>query len=183
MATFPSTSTSTSTSTSPSWSTVSSPNANAAQTFNAVACTSASDCWGVGNRYNTNVWRDVTLIEHWNGTAWTIITSPNAMSEDGFVESSFLDSVTCTSASDCWAAGHYDWHIDEQPLVLHWDGASWTVTKTPNTGAGALLKSVTCVSTSDCWAVGNYDSKYSVVAGPNQTLTEHWNGVVWAIVP
>ena len=84
----------------PSWSTVSSPNANAAQTFNAVACTSASDCWGVGNRYNTNVWRDVTLIEHWNGTAWTIVTSPNAMSEDGFVESSFLESVTCAAASD-----------------------------------------------------------------------------------
>ena len=42
-----------------------------------------------------------TLTEHWNGTAWSIVTSPNAS------QGNVLSGVTCTSASDCWAVGEY----------------------------------------------------------------------------
>jgi hypothetical protein len=35
-----------------------------------VSCVSASDCWSVGSRFNgVDVF---SLIEHWNGTAWSI---------------------------------------------------------------------------------------------------------------
>ena len=37
-----------------------------------VACVSAADCWGAGSYYNGSA--DRSLIEHWNGTAWTIVT-------------------------------------------------------------------------------------------------------------
>jgi len=66
-----------------------------------VTCTSASDCWAVGD-YNTGSvggWR--ALIEHWNGTAWSIVTSPNTSGTQYY-----LRDVTCASASDCWAVGH-----------------------------------------------------------------------------
>src|SRR5207244_508039 len=125
------------------------------------------------------------LIEHWNGTSWAIVNSPNATSLDNFIEDSYLNGVTCASASDCWAVG-YDFSSPNegfQPLIEHSNGTLWSIVAAPNTGAGALLDSVTCPSTSDCWAVGHYDASYATVPHPNQTFIEHWNGVTWVIVP
>ena len=63
-----------------------------------MTCTSASDCWAVGNYNNGDV--DYTLIEQWNGTSWAIASSPNSLFRyDGLV------SVTCASPSECWAVG------------------------------------------------------------------------------
>jgi hypothetical protein len=36
----------------------------------SVSCTTASDCWAVGGTYSP---ADDVLIEHWNGTAWTLV--------------------------------------------------------------------------------------------------------------
>src|SRR5207302_4510573 len=41
------------------------------------------------------------LIERWDGTSWTIVSSPNTSATD----SNHLKAVTCVSASDCWAVG------------------------------------------------------------------------------
>src|ERR1043166_4326896 len=71
-------STSTLAATSGSWSLVDSPNAEATQTpnsLNGTTCVSASDCWAVG--YYVVGTTQQTLIEHWDGTEWTIVTSPN----------------------------------------------------------------------------------------------------------
>ena len=61
----------------PRWSIVKSPNNGSPGTNLLVGntCSSASDCWAVGysdigSGYNT-------LIEHWNGSAWAIVSSPN----------------------------------------------------------------------------------------------------------
>jgi hypothetical protein len=89
------------------WSIVSSPNKSATQNnyLRNVTCTSASDCWAVGyyNFNGTTLPPSHTLIEHWNGTTWSIVTSPNTTATQG----NFLNDVTCTSASDCWAVGSY----------------------------------------------------------------------------
>ena len=39
---------------------------------------SASDVWAVGYYQDTSAGTYQTLIEHWNGTAWSVIASPNA---------------------------------------------------------------------------------------------------------
>ena len=41
-----------------------------------------------------------TLTEHWNGTAWSVVASPNA----GTINS--LQSVAAVSANDVWAVGY-----------------------------------------------------------------------------
>ena len=48
----------------------------------------------------------MTLIEHWNGISWSIVTSPN-----NGTSGLQLNGVTCASASDCWAVGmpRYNW--------------------------------------------------------------------------
>ena len=43
-----------------------------------MTCVSASDCWAVGYYiYSSGVYIYQTLIEHWDGTSWAIVTSPN----------------------------------------------------------------------------------------------------------
>jgi hypothetical protein len=47
---------------------------------------------------------DDTLITHWDGSLWSIVSSPN---RTGF-QYNFLNAITCVSANDCWAAGTSD---------------------------------------------------------------------------
>src|SRR2546425_425701 len=128
----------------PGWAIVTSPNANVAQMFNGVACASASDCWAVGNRYNSQVLRDVTLFEHWNGTAWVVVPPTNSAT------SNFLSSVTCASASDCWAVGYLKNGSVDQTLIERWNGTLWTVVASPNTSStqSNQFNGVTCASAS-----------------------------------
>ena len=166
------------------WSVASSANRPAAETvdyLDDVACVSASDCWAVGyysaGRYSGGV--DLkTLIEHWDGTAWTVVKSPNA---DDLVHN-YLTDVACVSASDCWAVGYYGnstGSVKQQTLILRWDGAEWTKAGSPNTSVDEanLLHAVTCVSAWDCWAVGYHSTPTGA-----ETLIERWNGSDWTIV-
>jgi hypothetical protein len=152
-----------------SWVVVSSPNTLPTQdnVLNGVTCVSASDCWAVGYYYSNGVASNGTLIERWNGTSWSIVSSPSNSASAKNV----LNGVTCVSASNCWAVGSYYTGGGDQTLIEHWDGTLWTIAPSPNTSDRAtnILSGVTCVSASDCWAVGNHYN-----GGPFQTLTEHY---------
>src|SRR5581483_4697048 len=103
-----------------------------------------SDCWAVGDYYGTDLLAQ-TLIEHWDGTSWAIVSSPNISTADH----NFLLGVTCVSASDCWAVGYYaNDNFLPQTLVERWDGTSWAIVSSPNTSTTEpnLLIGVTCVS-------------------------------------
>src|SRR5207245_11156062 len=75
-------------------------------TLYGVTCASASDCWAIGDDqtyvhdFQTP---NQTLTEHWDGTSWSIVSSPNV----GTNHYNYLAGVTCASASDCWAVGTY----------------------------------------------------------------------------
>ena len=159
-----------------SWAIVDSPNASGKQRNQlfGVACVSASDCWAVGvYRGPAN---DQTLIMRWNGVLWTIVPSPNA----GVSKKNVLTSVTCVSASDCWAVGQHTPGLNDQTLTLHWDGTSWSIAASPNISATKphQLNDVTCTSASNCWAVGEYlNPSFSL-----ETLTMRWDGSSWAFV-
>ena len=160
------------------WSIVSSPNTSTTQNnyLQGSSCVSTSDCWAVGYYYTGTY--DQTLIEQWNGTSWSIVTSPNATT----TENNQLNGVSCVSASDCWAVGHYTYTNGvAQTLIEQWNGTSWSIVTSPNTSTvqGNYPLSVSCVSASDCMAVGYY---YTGSGGYYQTLTEGWNGTSWSIV-
>jgi hypothetical protein len=114
-----------------------------------------------------------TLIESWNGSRWTIQSSPNASTND------VLTRVRCTSAASCEAVGYFlnSSNVD-QTLVESWNGSSWTVQLSPNEGANSNdLESLSCVSATSCEAVGVYINSSNVP----QTLVESWNGSSWTI--
>jgi hypothetical protein len=64
---------------------------------------------------------------------WAIVNSPNTSA----AESNRLWAVTCLSDSQCWAVGdHYPGNAvtSAQTLIQHWDGTSWAIVSSPNTG-------------------------------------------------
>ena len=70
--------------------------------LDGVAATSAASAWAVG--WYGNGTAGGTLVEHWNGMAWTVQKSPNP----GGANKDLLDGVAATSASDAWVVGAYD---------------------------------------------------------------------------
>ena len=60
-----------------SWSIVKSPNLGLESVLKAVTPRSASDIWTGGYNLNNNNGPQQTLIEHWNGSSWSIVKSPS----------------------------------------------------------------------------------------------------------
>ncbi|MGD0395211.1 MAG: hypothetical protein ABSC41_21525, partial [Acidimicrobiales bacterium] len=133
-------------------------------------------CTAVGTyEYSSDVF--ATLAEVWNGTRWTVQTTPNP--KDAI--DSYLDAVSCSSATACTAVGQYESSsYAEVTLAEVWNGTSWTVQTTPNpSGAfyGTELYGVSCSSPVACTAVGTYEYR----SGVSETLAEVWNGTSWTI--
>src|SRR2546421_158680 len=156
------------------WTVVPSPNPGVAgNELLAAAIVSARDVWAVGYFRNaSNVLQ--TLIEHWNGHKWSVVSSPNAG-----MQNNQLAGVTAVSATDIWAVGNFEpaINVPVQTLTLHWNGTSWSVVSSPNVGSGFnTLQAAAAVSTNEVWAVG----QSSTASGVVQTLIEQWNGTVWS---
>jgi hypothetical protein len=158
-----------------SWSVVPSPNQDGTNGYSgysltnvlrSVAAVSADDIWAVGS-YGTT-----SLIEHWNGSAWSIVPNPNVQSQENY-----LESVAPVAANDVWAVGYSQTVLTDptgeyqeyypSTLIEHWNGAYWSIISSPNpsTVPDNQLFGVAVVSPNEAWAVGDYDSN---------TLTEHY---------
>ena len=86
-----------------------------------------------------------TLAAVWNGTTWAIQPTPNPSAGVG---GSFLNAVSCTSATACIAVGHYvDSTGNAKPLAERWNGTSWAIQTVPlPSGAQyAFLFGVACI--------------------------------------
>ena len=144
------------------WVIVTSPNEadSTSDVLNSVSCTSSSFCEAVGHFFLDDGF-DSTLVESWNGTAWSIVSSPNASDDNN------LASVWCTSSTDCVAVGDEASPAFTYTLIESWDGTSWTVTTSADPTMDNWLSGVSCTSFTDCVAVGYYENS-SVL----QTLVE-----------
>jgi hypothetical protein len=140
--------------------------------LHSVAAVSANDVWAVGSSHNGSL-PSRTLIQHWDGAQWTIVSSPSPDTQ--FNE---LRSVAALSVNDIWAVGYRGGTRTETPIetfILHWDGAGWRQVASPNISGGAnQLFGITAIAANDIWAVG-------IVAGA--PLAMRWNGNAWSIVP
>jgi hypothetical protein len=163
-----------------SWRAVASPSRGVSATLSAVAARTARDAWAVGS-YDTGS-GFLTLIEHWNGSAWKVVPSANPAS--GHHETSTLGGVVAITASNAWAVGFYEKSTTSfRTLVEHWNGSKWSVVPSPNADSGEnALAAVAAVSASDIWAVGYRHGPGAPGGGDRKTLVEHWDGVKWRIV-
>ena len=142
-----------------------------------VSATSSTDAWAVGHRFDTTSQTTHPLIEHHDGTSWTTAIAPESPS----AIQSLLFGVDARTPTDAWTVGFgFGPNNLARTLIDHWDGSAWTHVESPNAGHShsGLLSGVVALSADDAWAVGAYAD-----GGPDLTLTEHWDGTVWTVVP
>ena len=132
-----------------------------------VSCPSTTSCFAVGSYTKFPIVR--TLIEHWNGSRWAIMSSPNPTKS----RTSQLAGVSCPSETSCFAVG-FSLGGGIRPLVEHWNGSRWSFMMNRSPPNDASLGSVSCPSAKSCFAVGRYDSFRGGFAV--KSVVEHWNG-------
>ncbi|HVB24149.1 MAG TPA: hypothetical protein VNG51_19585 [Ktedonobacteraceae bacterium] len=144
---------------------------SSAAAFKGVAAASANDAWAVG--YDAPYalsFSNKTLIEHWNGTTWNVVSSPSPGSSDNQ-----LFGVAVVSANDVWAVGDYSNDgTTYQTLIEQWGGTSWNVMPSPGPiSSNTALHGVAVASANDIWAVGESNGV---------PLIEHWDGTSWSVI-
>jgi len=173
-----------------------------------VTAISTTSAWAVGSFFQNN---DVggaaaPLTLHWNGTRWSTVASPDPGGEDG--DSCLFDVSRIPDTSDVWAVGTYHAGIPDEccwyPLILYWDGHTWSQVPTPPAPGNAHLTGVAATSPTDAWAVGTYgilhwdgtswsqvaDGSFLSVSADSATdawavgdkTTYHWDGTSWSQV-
>lgn len=148
--------------------------------FADVSCVSTVACVAVGAAFRSAAPGTTAvrpLVERWNGSHWQPEATPEAIG----AADTYLNGVSCASASSCFAVGSYSKlasGANPRPLVERWGGSGWSV-QTPPDPAGATityLPKISCSSTSACTAVG-----YKVVGTQPIALAERWDGMAWTI--
>lgn len=101
------------------WTPVNSPNVgNTPNSLNAVGGASDNDVWAVGVSSASGYTSSRALIEHWNGTRWSIVPSPTAGPTVNI-----LTAVAAVSTND---------RVGRSPLTL--PTAPWSSTETAGNG-------------------------------------------------
>lgn len=137
--------------------------------LNAISCISREACIAVGGVQRSGG-RVSALIERWDGTHWSIQTTPARGS------SGWLEGVSCTSNRACTAVG--DVGSGASGLFAErWDGTSWSVHILPGRETRDELRDVACSSTRACIAVGQFYDKADV----SHPLVERWDGGRWSL--
>ncbi|HJQ73283.1 MAG TPA: hypothetical protein VJ814_00235 [Gaiellaceae bacterium] len=172
------------------WKRVPLPRPKGAEVVELVSATARAtdDVWAVGSWEARSAPLLRPLVEHWNGSSWSIVPTPR------FSVYGRLIGVTALSPTNAWAVGaagvKAGKRIALRTLVLHWDGRKWTRVPSPNPRTAStsavemqdVVTSVAAASPQDVWAVGAYFYR-SAKHHTDHTLVLHWHGHRWLTVP
>jgi len=147
------------------WNSVATPNVGeGTNKLNAVLALAPNDVWAAGFSTPSAPTRHAatrTLIEHFDGTSWAVVPSPNVGPKSAN-QSNRLLGLTANSANDIWAFGSYfaaDGSGHQLTLLLHWDGIGWTIMSSPNPSKGEspsnLLWAGVAPSPGNIWILGS----------------------------
>lgn len=150
-----------------SWQAVDTPNVGeGSNQFNGVLALAPDDVWAVG--VSTPVpppqsAATLTLIEHFDGTKWSVVPSPN-VGPNSVYQSNRLFGLTANSPIDIWAFGSFfasNGSGHQSTLLLHWDGKTWTTAPTPDPTKGGFLSDLLFAgvvpSPGNIWIFGTED--------------------------
>lgn len=140
--------------------------------LDGVAALSSCNAWAVGGYSDGTA--SQTLVEHWNGSSWKVVSSPNP---GGPARDNFLAGVSATSSASAWVVGTYAIGNAVRTLVLRCDRRRCKVVASPNPAGRSgdnVLTGVSAASPASAWAVGWYSNK-----GSQHTLVLRWNGTAW----
>jgi hypothetical protein len=146
--------------------------------LDAISVVSGADIWAVGGYFHPAgeaSGPEHPLVLHWDGTTWATFALPDFGFEYG------VSGVAAVSSTDVWLVGSAGvTGGGDRPFAVHWDGTGWSEAPVPDTGKTySHLFGIDAVSSDDVWAVGSW----ATGQGGAGTLTAHWNGSAWALVP
>jgi hypothetical protein len=154
------------------WVQVPSPNSagsgnGAYNSLRGVAALSPADAWAVGVANSGPSGQQNTVVEHWDGTRWTVVGSPDP-SRAGCVNDELLGVAASPAAT--WAVGDYC----GAALTLRLADGRWqqVPAPSPRRGVSERLTSVAVTSRANAWAVGRIGDRVLIL---------HWNGTKWAV--
>jgi len=165
-----------------SWRQMKGPKVGVADQLSGVTALAPNDVWAVGNSVAKLHGPTLTLIEHYDGTAWSVVPSPNVGPANSY-QSNRLFGITAVSANDIWAFGSYfaaNGSEHQITLLEHWDGTSWTIATSPNPTKDGFLSDLlwagVVAGPNDMWIVGSEDEAphtgtlaiHSTMAGPDR---------------
>ena len=157
---------------------------NAYPDLSAVVTVDSRDAWAVGRARTFTVspsgreWpgHSEALIEHWDGSRWSIARTPRHLG------ASWLDAVSASGPGSVWAiggmygAGHFTQlrRLPRLALLLRWNGTTWRPVRVPWARPGVTLTKVVATDSGGVWVVASDDVGARV---------EYWNGTRWREIP
>ena len=127
------------------------------------------NAWAVGYYLPPGGSHTRTLIEHWNGTRWSVVPSPNPISG----ADNFLKGVDAVSANDIWAVGS-NGRPGSKTIIEHYNGSKWVTVPGAFLQFGGDLKDVSAISRTNVVAVGARGTSSS-----DDALVERFDGQDW----
>ena len=102
---------------------------------------------------------------------WTRLQTPRLRGE------AVLADVVASGAGEAWAVGYQHDGGTTAPLVLRWDGRSWTRAAAPDFGSPeVVLTAVTAPSSGGIWVVG---AAWDSTLGSHEAVAAWWDGQAW----
>ena len=192
-----------------SWSVMATPNPDnpgddQSATLKGVSCTSSTFCVAVGDGGSAQgnySYTYATLVESWNGSAWSIVSSEDPSSFESGVAydnddpiKDELNGVSCTNSDYCVAVGDYntiedpggqDEYFPTYTLVESGGAGGFSVTSSPSPAGGSpyssdTLSNLGCYGSTNCVATGYCGCDSFSTIPP---LDESWNGSAWSVIP
>jgi len=111
--------------------------------LNGVACTSATNCYAVGDLQQPSTIRGAIVV----------VTSGRPGKPKLVNGANELNAISCTSATNCYAVG---FNAAADGVVVHIEGSSQSATAVPMVNS---FTGVACVSPTLCYAVGTVHNK------------------------
>lgn len=157
------------------------PRGAANTSLTAVSCISSGDCDAVGSAGFGRGCQSgqahctlTALVEHWNGSKWTLRHIP----KPGNARDIILTGVSCVNADVCTTVGNFTDYAGDEVFAERWSGANASVRRLaqPAGATSASARAVSCSGPSACTAVVTSFT----LSGPQATLIERWTGVGWS---
>lgn len=133
-----------------SWNRVPSPSESPGSHDNylfSVSAISKDDIWAVGSSYLPKPPITYPLIEHWNGSEWTIVSTPLR-----YAAGALTEAVTTAPSGEVWVVG-----ANRSALIAYWNGKEWNDVS-PNNGDG-FFYDVATVDSNTILAVGELTAR------------------------
>jgi hypothetical protein len=131
---------------------------------------SADDVWAVGS------WQgDFPFVQHWDGKSWLAVQVPEMPGDERI-----LTGIDGTGPNDIWVVGQRFDQGQEHAVVLHYDGATWSVIPPPPDAAVlhdvAMLGSEPTVTG---WSIGPTGFAQGMIATYSTQVTSPANAQPW----